>query len=507
MIRHPNFSAETIAAAKEALAKAIPGLVPEDLIKAWTQSGSATSGITAYDLEAPAKSLVPVITPLRNRISRVGGGMGIQANWRAVTGVNINKLGIGVGEGQRSVVQTVSTADYTAPFSTIGLEDYVTFEAELAAQGFDDVKALATLNLLRATFIGEEKLILGGNRTTALGTTPTPSAAASTSGGSLGDATYSVICVALTLEAYLACDLTLASATAVPVSGSRTLADGTTQNYKAGTAIKSAAGTAAVSGGSGNGSVSASVAVVNGAAAYAWFWGTSGNEVLGAITTINSVKITAAGAGSQTPAAFTADNSQNTLVFDGLLGQIVISGSNSYIKTMATGTAGTGTPLTADGKGGISEIDDALKSFWDNYRLSPTDIYVSSQEQKNISDKILQGGVNTSQRMVITVDQANVKGGYMVRSYLNKYAMDGAKDIPIHLHPNMPPGTIMFYSDSIPYPLSNVVNVVQVKTRRDYYQLEWPIRTRRYEYGVYSDEVLQNYFPPAFGIIRNIANG
>jgi hypothetical protein len=49
--------------------------------------------------------------------------------------------------------------------------------------------------------------------------------------------------------------------------------------------------------------------------------------------------------------------------------------------------------------------------------------------------------------------------------------------------------------------------VLQIKTRRDYYQLEWPLHARRYEYGVYTDEVLQNYFPPAFGMITNIANG
>jgi hypothetical protein len=44
-------------------------------------------------------------------------------------------------------------------------------------------------------------------------------------------------------------------------------------------------------------------------------------------------------------------------------------------------------------------------------------------------------------------------------------------------------------------------------TRRDYYQIEWPVKARRYEYGVYFDGVLQNYFPPAFGILTNIGNG
>jgi hypothetical protein len=71
----------------------------------------------------------------------------------------------------------------------------------------------------------------------------------------------------------------------------------------------------------------------------------------------------------------------------------------------------------------------------------------------------------------------------------------------------MPPGTVLFFTQKLPYPLSNVPNVVQIRTRREYYQVEWPLRARRYEYGVYADEVLQNYAPFAMGAITNIGNG
>lgn len=470
--------------------------------KAYTQSASPTSGLTAYDLEAGAKTLFPVLTPLRNRLPRIGGGAGTQANWRSITGVNIQNAGIGVSEGNRGVVQAISTQDNVAAYKGIGLEDYVTFEADYAAQGFDDLRGLAAMNLLRALMIGEEKLILGGNNSLALGITPTPTASASTSGGTLAAGTYNVYCVALTMDGYLASSV----AAGLPLSGNRTLADGTVETYNQGTAQKSAAASQATTGSTST--ISASVAAVNGAVAYAWFWGTAGNETLGAITTINSVLITAPAVGTQNIAAgFAGDNSRNSLVFDGLLSQVMRPGSNAYVYTMSTATAGQGTPLTADGAGGIVEIDTALKAFWDNFRLSPTDIYVSSQEQINISKKILSGSSSAAQRFTFTVDQGAIAGGVMVRSYLNKFSLAGAQEIPIRLHPNLPAGTILFYSDGIPYPLSNVANVLQIKTRRDYYQLEWPIRSRRYEYGVYADEVLQCYFPPAFGVIRNIANG
>src|SRR6202012_1636246 len=129
------------------------------------------------------------------------------------------------------------------------------------------------------------------------------------------------------------------------------------------------------------------------AVGYAWFWGTAGSEVLGALTSVNSVVITAAASGTQTAASMpAADNSQNALVFDGLLTQSFNSSLNAYFAAQPTGTAGMGTPLTADTEGGIGEFDAALKSFWDNYRLSPTTIYVSSQEMLNIHKKIMQGG-------------------------------------------------------------------------------------------------------------------
>ena len=494
--------AATTARTLELIKEAQASPAPYPFSKAYLESTSATSGLTYYDLEAGAKTLYPVLTPLRNRIPRTGGGAGIQANWRSITGVNVQNAGIGVSEGNRGVVQAITTQDNVAAYKGIGLEDYVTFEADYAAKGFDDLRGLAAMNLLRALMIGEEKLLIGGNNSLSLGTTPTPTTSTATSGGGLAAATYNVYCVALTMDGYLASSV----AGGLPLWGSRTLADGTTESYNQGTAQKSAAASQATTGSTST--ISASVSAVNGAVAYAWFWGTSGNELLGAITTINSVTIAAEAGGTQNVSAgFASDYSANSLVFDGMLSQIMKSGSNAYVHTMATGTAGSGTPLTSDGAGGIVEIDAALRAFWDNYRLSPTDIYVSSQEQANISAKILSGTTSSAQRFTFTVDQGAIAGGVMVRSYLNKFSLDGAQEIPVRLHPNLPAGTLLFYSDGIPYPLSNVGNVLQVRTRQDYYQLQWPVRSRRYEYGVYADEVLQCYFPPAFGVIRNIANG
>jgi hypothetical protein len=351
----------------------------------------------------------------------------------------------------------------------------------------------------------EEVTILGGNGAAVpLGTAPTPTLAGSTTGGTLAAQTWSVIAYALTLEGYLNSSL----AGGILGQVTRVNADQSQDVFGGGSSARSAAATVTTTGTTS--SIAGTLSVVNGAVAYAWFWGAAGSETLGAITTINSVNITAAATGTQLSSAVTnggSDNSLNALKFDGLLYQAWKSGSNAYIASQATGTAGTGTPLTPDGEGGVVEIENALKHFWDAYRLSPTKIYISSQEQKNINKCVLQGNQNSSARFVFNVDQAKIAGGTMVRSYLNKYTMNGAVEIPLEIHPNMPPGTILFFTNKLPYPLSNVGNVVQVRTRREYYQIEWPLRSRKYEYGVYCDEVLQNYAPFSLGILTNIAPG
>lgn len=483
-----NPSKETIDAMKGAQVNALSDAVN----KAYTQA----SGLVNYDLQPVALNLYPVLTPLRNRIPRVGGSGGTATNWKAVTAINTSNISLGVSEGNRGGVQSQTTASYTASYKGIGLEDSVTFEADYAGQGFDDIKAKAAVRLLQSVMVGEERLLTGGNSSIALGTTPTATLVGSTTGGSLATQTLSVICVALTLEGLRASSI----AGGLPLSATRTNADSSTDSVNAGTAQKSASATVALTGPTA--SATASVTIVNGAVAYAWFWGVAGSELLGAITTLNTVAITAAAAGTQNASAgFTADKSQNGLVFDGLITQILTPSSGAYVASMAT-VAGVGSPLTSDGAGGIVEIETAFASFWSNARLSPTDIDVSGSTLLAMNKLVIaNGGAPLIRYATDSLQGGQLQAGTVIASYLNKITNTSVK---INVMPEMPDGMILFYSREINYPLNGIGNILQVKTRRDYYQTEWPLRTRKYEYGVYADQLLQNYFPPAFGVLRNI---
>jgi hypothetical protein len=81
----------------------------------------------------------------------------------------------------------------------------------------------------------------------------------------------------------------------------------------------------------------------------------------------------------------------------------------------------------------------------------------------------------------------------VVGQYLNKFT---GQLLKVRIHPYAVPGTILFTTKTLPYPQSGVNTVAQIKCRKEYYMIEWPLRTRKYEYGCYVDEVLQLQFLP-----------
>jgi len=478
-------------------------------------------GYTSYDLQSLVDRTFPLITPLRNEVPRVKGKGGDSTHWKEVYAINANHLSLGVSERNRNASLTTQLRDHFAKYAELGFEDFVTWKTDQeAAELTPEVKAMAVENLLYAALQGEEKILLwgntgvgpsgsfpaqGGGNGIALGVAPTP-VATLVAGGSMTAQITGVFVVALTPEGFFNASV----AAGIPTVVSRNNVDGTTDTYGGGSSQHSLISNSITTAG-GNLSISAHCAVVKGAAAYAWFVGLAasgaGGAKLAAITTINSVLLTADPAGTQFASAAAADNSGNGLIFDGYISQS-LSGSGLYA-SQATGTDGVGTPLTADGAGGIVEIETDLESFWDTSRLLPDDILMSGQDLKNVSAKIISGGTNPIYR--ITLDgqagKGNVSGGALVRTYLGKFAMGGGKEITLTLHPDMPPGTIFYRTKKLPYRVQGLANICQVRTQQEWRQVDWAPVHRSWDYGIYANETFEMHFSPAFGVRSNIANG
>jgi hypothetical protein len=510
----PNFTPAILGEVKKALASPLSA---DDIAKTggWQQSASSITGITQYALDVPALSLFPVIYPLVQKIPRITGGQGIQANWRAVTGINTANLRPGVPAGTRNTTVTHTTSDYLAAFKTMSLDESVDFQADWAAEGFDDIKARAVTNLLWALMIQEEQVDLWGNTSLAMNGTYTPTLTQADTGGTLLDSTnYVVKCVPLTLAGYqqvagtnngmIGSALNAATAT-ISSTFTITPANGAASFTRNGGVGKPGTATVATSANGGNKhSIAASVTVVPGAAAYAWYVGTAGSEKLNSISTLNSVVITTpSDAGAQAFTALSAnDCSEDQYEYDGLVTQIFKGG---YYDSLATGTPGTGNKLTADGGGGITEINTVFLNMYNLYRLSPTEIFVNAQQAIDINALVIKGGAAPLARFNIDANApGTIVGGAIVGTLMNKIT---GTQVKITVHPNVPPGTMVFWSDRVPYPVNNAGQLIRKRLRRDYFATEWPITTFQYTYASTMDGVLQCLAPFAFRVLNNIAPG
>ena len=497
-----SITQESLELLKGALAK------PDDRL---AKSISTNSGLLAFDLQAPAKNLYPFVTPIRNVMPRVGGGTGAAANWRqvnAIIGSGFDAMGW-VPEGQRSGQMSYSTSNKSATYVTIGEEDAATFEAISAGREFEDIQARMTFRLLQKMMLKEEMAILAGNASLTLGTPATPTLSAAGSSATLPAGTYFVKVACLTLEGYQNSSVANGVATSMTVTG----ADGKSYMLSGGSSNISAEASLGVTLGQ---TLSCSVTPTQGAVAYAWYVSTaSETETLQAITTINSLAIMAPlSTGRQLQTAIAGDNSANSgYAYDGLLTTALKPGSNAYVNVMPTGAPGLGTPLTASGRGSVVEIDTMFQKMWDNFELSPTVLYVNSQELKNITSKVLSNASGPLLRFDSPADgsggEYQVTASGVVQFYYNPFAINGGVRIPIRIHPRVPPGTIIGWAENLPiqYQSNEVPNVAEIKTRQDYYQIDWPVITRQRQVGVYAEEVLVVYAPFAMGVISNIANG
>jgi hypothetical protein len=120
----------TLEAFKQGLAPQIGAISPE-MQKDW----NVGTGFQAYNLEAPAKVLLPQLTPIRNMTARVSG-RGKQVEFKAVTALNNTSLSGWVAEGAAASTVQTTTTDIIAVYKSMALADKVTFESQWAGNGF-----------------------------------------------------------------------------------------------------------------------------------------------------------------------------------------------------------------------------------------------------------------------------------------------------------------------------------------------------------------------------------
>ena len=472
---------------QESLQKTVEGVKDSQTLEKAIDVGVGLSG---YSLEAPAKQLVPFASPLRNIIPRRISKTGDSTHWKAITEVNAAGKATAI-EGARGNGMKYTVEDKLAAFKVIGLQDSVTLEAEAAGRNFQDVKATATTNLLLRVMTEEEKIILGGNRT-SLGTVATPTASAVTDATSTITAgSYSVKVAALTLVAAnrVVTNMQIANMKGLEIPATDSSNQPITGAFDGVTAA-STAGSVTVSSGEG---ISATVTPVKGALAYAWFVGASGSETLQIVTTNSAMSINKLVTGGSS--APTADGSADPLAFDGIIPQIIAGGGLYYDMGNSQLTAAAG---------GIAELDEINSRLFNQYKNGPTRYLVSEQLAKDITSAIVKN--NGAPTLFVNNGEKNdITGNYMVRRYVNKSY--GGENVIIDVHPWLPNGTMVVMCDRVPYPNTNIPSVLEMECGYDYRQLEYAMTTPQYEFEVRTFEALKHYFPACQAIITNVKAG
>ena len=490
------------------------GMDPASLSDALIKGGWTTAtGLVNYDLEPLARLLLANPTPLRQAIPRVAGRNGDTAHrWKAILSLPSDAMSSPyVSEGQRSNANSATVQNFLAPYAVIQKETYLTFEAEEAATNFDDAKAKSRIVLLQDLFRAEEKQMLFGNYNTGLGTPTTPVLVASTVTGNTiaTSTTQSVICVPLTAEGKSNGAISL---TGIVQQYSRTNLDGTSDTINGGVGLASTSATVAMG---TNNTIAASTTPIPGAAGYAWYLGLVGAEKLVAITVLANVVLTAPAGSTQAASALVVkDFSFNDGGTSGT--GTTITGMNGILSFAAGGlnlgsyqsALAPGVTLTSDGEGGINELTAMFQGMWDNYRVSPTDLWVGSNVARKIRNLVGSNGAGAGQAGSIIRINANagepvdIIAGMKLPSFYNFFL---GQEVKCHVHPYMPDGMILATASSLPFVIDEDPNPLQVRVTRDYWQIEWPLRTTRWETAIRVRETMENRFPGSLGLIYNIS--
>lgn len=484
----------------------------EPLQKALSQGFTTALGLTGYELSAPAKFLVPVLSPFRNSLPRSQAPVGSTAStWRAITGINVTAKSPAVGFGFAGPLVSTSTQNYVAAYAPLALGDSVQMDAQVMARGFDDLRSRSGTNLLYALMIAEDQMLLG-SQNFSLGTPTAVVATAGTTGGSIGaTATVHIRVAARTVENFWFGGGTLASADAT---------------------VTTSAGTTNTVGGT--------VAAVVGAVAYDWyvgnsttnlfFWATTSTNVMPscgvlpvADNTTNAVPpgAIAARAGAGTNLSSFTDSSADPNAFNGLIGSLIgDAGTGGNIVQRGTGSPSNAYVASLNGaaftesQGSVNEIDAALMSLWNTARISPTRMLMSAQQHQDVSNHIVHsGGAMTMYDPSNLAQRQNGVGGGFINTYVNK-AANGAP-IDLVTEPNMPVGTVVIVSDNLPYPDNQVTVTMDVETQQEYQQLEYPparvlgnnLGGPRYDLEVRAIENMRVFAPFTNAVISNIAAG
>ncbi len=485
---------ETVALVREAMGDA-------------TRSITMASGLVGYELETPAKVIVPVITPLVNMLPRRRGGGTDIVHWKAITSFDTSRNWGVLSDGGTPAQVTYAVASLQNTMQAIGLMNAVSFQAQWRGRRLEsDVRARRIAELLYQLKMTEERWLLGAS--TYLLTPPAPVVASATTGGTIAAGTYWVKVTAKNAQG----ETTGSSATKIVTSGTTstltitvfTVPNATQYNVYIGSGASLPADSALwlQAGVSGTNAqqplIGATVTLADGATVM------PSGEVNPAILPLTlSAPPATTGTALSTVAANTAktfiDGAGAPLMWDGIIAQAL---NNTSLANGATLGAQVAQPADPAGKLALADIDNLLAGMYLQAAGDPDYIIMNPLDNVRLTNLVVGAG---QLRYVVqagdSADQGQLTAQYRVTRYLNKST---GREIPIILDRYCPQGYMVFLPMTVPFPVPEVSSAIEIETNQEYWGVDFAVTDSNFRFADYVDETVKVYFLGGLGVIRGI---
>lgn len=495
-----SMSPDAVASVAQAL-ESLKGQQP-DLVKDISLTSPVGTGLVAFDLEDPAKYLAPRPTPIRNRMPRIKG-MGTSHRFKVISGITGSGTG-GVGNIHPGIADSSQTNfapsgasnslyyargpkiayagyDVVLPFSQFSMSDEVTWSAQYAGQGYQDLRQLSRTSLLYSSMLMEERMLLMG-RGTASGFS---GAMAAPTGVSVVDNTVGTGQLALTgfttnVYVYVTSDagafgesVVSSVATLAPTAGHNAVIRLTDVPQALGYKVYVGTGASQPANSSFFLYGRFSNQAANGGGA-----GGTGIVLQGVLPTT----------GANPP---TADTSAYSAGYDGILAWTM--GTQSGYNVKINSTFNTSSPG--------SEFQSAFASLYNSVKADPDRILFNGADRKQQSETLKAGSANNYFMQVSQDQLSGVTLGSVATAIYNETT---GKRVEMEVSPWLPQGTCPIVSDTLPIPDSQVSNVWAVCNVQDFMGIDWPVTQFAYESSSYWYGTLLNYAPGWNGCVSGV---
>ncbi|MDI3315874.1 MAG: hypothetical protein QJR12_16840 [Mycobacterium sp.] len=467
-----------------------------NITKDITLTSPVSGGLVLFDLKHPAEFLVPVETPLRNMFPRTQG-VGTSFRYKQITGISnaqttagLTPLHPGISDGTQTNFAAPGSAnseffnrgpkisyagqDKQVAYFQFGLSDEVTWSAEFAGVGFQDVRSLSQTSVLYASMLAEERMTVygrgldtngfSGSITSPTGVMGTPRAAGTGETGITADATVTVWLVATTGFGYAP---PVQAGTGVAVTAGQVV-DVTIPDTPGATGFLVFVSTAA-----------------SPTTANAFYYGT----VSGSFTLQGAMPTSGQAANNS---AYATNTTAQTVGYDGII-PIVTGPDSGYVHNI-DGAFDKNNP-------GI-EFQNAFATMYAQNLANPDRVLLNGSDRKQLSD-LLKTASSTGYRLVVETDGlSGHQLGNIITGVQNETT---GKMLDLMVHPYMPQGIAPILSDNLPFPNSNVASCWEYRNVQDYMGINWPVLQFTYDTSSYWYGTFFCHAPAWQGAITGIA--